>query len=112
MTNEEVAADIISIIRKYAIGSPLVSHEERIHRAVEKLKKAHHFTAQESSWISRMEKYLIEESVLNVKVFDEDTRFRSRGGFKKIDKIFKNQLQNVVIELNRYLYDDDGGKTA
>ena len=112
VTNEEVAADIISIIRKYAIGSPLVSHEERIHRAVEKLKKAHHFTAQESSWISRMEKYLIEESVLNVKVFDEDTRFRSRGGFKKIDKIFKNQLQNVVIELNRYLYDDDGGKTA
>lgn len=31
-----------------------------------------------------MEKYLMEESVLNVGVFDEDTRFRSEGGFSRI----------------------------
>lgn len=41
MTNEEIAADIISLIRRYAIGSTLISHEARIRRAVDKLKKAH-----------------------------------------------------------------------
>lgn len=111
LTNEEMAADIISLIRRYAIGSTLISHEARIRRAVDKLKKAHKFTAIEQKWIGRMEKYLMEESVLNVGVFDEDTRFRSEGGFKKIDRIFQNKLESLVLELNEYLY-DDGGRSA
>lgn len=111
LTNEEMAADIISLIRRYAIGSTLISHEARIRRAVDKLKKAHKFTAIEQKWIGRMEKYLLEESVLNVSVFDEDSRFKSAGGFKKIDRIFQNHLENIVLELNEYLY-DDGGRSA
>ena len=111
LTNEEIAADIISLIRRYAIGSELIGHEARIHRAVDKLKRAHKFTKQEQSWISRMEKYLMEESVLNVTVFDEDSRFKSAGGFAKINKVFQNQLESVVLEFNDYLY-DDGGRIA
>ena len=111
MTNEEIAADIISLIRRYAIGSVLISHEARIRKAVEKLVKAHKFSKQEMNWIKRMETYLMNESVLNVKIFDEDVRFKEQGGFKKIDKVFQNQLENIVLELNTYLY-DDGGKTA
>ena len=111
LTNEEMAADIISLIRRYAIGSTLISHEARIRRAVDRLKKAHKFTAIEQKWIGRIEKYLMEESVLNVGVFDEDTRFKGEGGFKKIDRIFQNQLESIVLELNEYLY-DDGGRSA
>ena len=111
MTNEEIAADIISLIRRYAIGSTLISHEARIRRAVDKLKKAHKFSKQELNWIARMEKYLMEESVLNVTVFDEDGRFKSQGGFAKINKVFGNKLESIVLELNEYLY-DDGGKIA
>lgn len=111
LTNEEIAADIISLIRRYAIGSALISHEARIRRAVDKLKKVHNFSKQEMSWIGRMEKYLMEESVLNVQVFDEDSRFKSNGGFAKINKIFQNQLEKIVLELNEYLY-DDGGRIA
>ena len=111
LTNEEIAADIISLIRRYSIGSALISHEARIRRAVDKLKKAHKFTQQELGWISRMEKYLLEESVLNVGVFDEDSRFKSKGGFAKINKAFANKLESIVLELNEYLY-DDGGRTA
>lgn len=111
MTNEEMTADIISLIRRYALGSPLISHEERIHRAVEKLEKNHKFSKMELNWLKRIEKYLIEESVINVSVFDEDSRFKAQGGFKKIDKVFQNQLRNVIKELNGYLY-DDGGSAA
>lgn len=111
MTNEEIAADIITLIRRYAIGSTLISHEARIRRAVDRLKKAHNFSRQELNWITRMEKYLMEESVLNVTVFDEDGRFKSQGGFAKINKVFGNKLESVILELNEYLY-DDGGKIA
>ena len=111
VTNEEIAADIISLIRRYAIGSTLISHEARIRKAVDKLKKAHSFSKQELNWLARMEKYLMEESVLNVSVFEEDGRFKAQGGFAKLDKVFRNQLENIVLELNEYLY-DDGGHTA
>jgi len=112
LTNEEIAADIISLIRRYAIGSALISHEARIRRAVDKLKKAHKFSKQELSWIGRMEKYLMEESVLNVSVFDDDSRFKGAGGFAKIDKVFANKLENIVLELNEYLYDDGGTESV
>ena len=111
LTNEEMAADIISLIRRYAIGSVLISHEARIRKAVDRLRKAHTFTMQEQNWIKRMEDYLLNEAVLNVQVFDEDSRFKSQGGFAKINKVFGNKLESVVIELNEYLY-DDGGRTA
>ncbi|MFR6272580.1 type I restriction-modification system endonuclease [Blautia sp.] len=111
LTNEEITADIISLIRRYAIGSVLISHEARIRKAVDKLKKAHNFSKQELSWISRMEKYLMEESVLNISVFDEDGRFKAQGGFAKINKVFQNKLESIVLELNEYLY-DDGGNVA
>ncbi|MBQ6601977.1 MAG: type I restriction-modification system endonuclease [Eubacterium sp.] len=108
MTNEEITADIISLIRRYAIGSALISHEARIRKAVDRLKKAHSFSKQELNWIARMEKYLMEESVLNISVFDEDGRFKAQGGFAKINKVFQNKLESIVLELNEYLYDDGG----
>ncbi|MCD8300301.1 MAG: type I restriction-modification system endonuclease [Clostridiales bacterium] len=111
LTNEDMAADIISLVRRYAIGSPLVSHEARIRSAVDKLRKAHDFTKLELNWIRRIEDYLLNESVLNVGVFDEDSRFKSQGGFARIDKVFGNKLESIVLELNEYLY-DDGGKAA
>ena len=111
MTNQEMAADMISLIRRYAIGSPLISHEERIHKAVEKLVQNHDFNKTEINWMKRIEKYLIQESVINVSVFDEDSRFKAEGGYARINKIFKLQLKDYIRELNGYLY-DDGGRSA
>lgn len=110
-SNADITADLISLIRRYAIGSPLLDHKTRIHHAVAKLKAAHDFTAQQKNWIDRIEKYLVEESVINVSVFDEDARFKSRGGYKRIDKVFGAHLNDVILELNTYLYEDNGGQT-
>ena len=111
LTNTEITADIITLIRRYAVGSSLISHEARIRRAVDRLKKAHSFSKAELNWLERIEKYLMKESVLNIDVFDDDYRFYEQGGFKKINKVFDNQLESIVLELNEYLY-DDGGHTA
>lgn len=108
MTNTEMVADIISLVRRYAIGSELLSHEERIRRAIERLKAAHAFSRQELNWLGRIESYLVNDSVLNVSVFDSDERFKGKGGFKKLDKVFHGELAGIVRELNAYLYDDRG----
>lgn len=106
VTKEECVADIIGFIRCYAIGCSLVSHEDRIHNAVKKLCKAHDFTAGEKKWIDRIEKYLINESVVNVQTFDEEPAWKIQGGFAKINKVFGNKLTEIIKELNTYLYED------
>lgn len=106
--NAEITADIISLIRRAALGSPLVSHEERIRRAVKKLKDAHRFTSMEENWLKRIEQYLIKDSVIRAETFDEDPRFSSAGGYQKINKAFSGRLGDILRELNTYLYEDHG----
>lgn len=110
LKNEEIAADIISLIRQQALGSSLLSHEERIKKAVERLKKNHSFSKMELGWIERIEKNLLQETVLDKSTFNAGS-FKTVGGFDKINKIFKNQLEDIIGELNDYLY-DDGGNVA
>lgn len=110
LTNQDIAADIISIIRQQALGSPLVSHETRIRAAIAKLRQNHHFTAMQNNWLSRIEKNLLAESVIDEETFNTGA-FKSSGGFSRVNKQFDGNLKSIIIELNTYLY-DDGGKTA
>ena len=105
-SNTTITADIIGLIRRYAVNAPLLNHEDRVHRAVERLKHAHDFSAKELKWLDRIEKYLIKESVLTPQTFDESPLFRDKGGFGAFDKVFGNRLAGLVAELNGYLYDE------
>lgn len=109
-TNEEIAADIISFIRSQALGSQLLGHNERIQKAISKLKVAHNFSKMELDWIDHIEKFLLTETVLGEETFNLGG-FRDFGGYNRIDKLFKNKLKDYIVELNTYLY-DDGGKVA
>ena len=109
MTNSEIAADIISFIRRYTLGSKLLNHNDKIISAVNRLKAAHNFNQQELNWINRIEKYLLNESVINLESFDEiGTAFKSAGGFKRIDKAFGGNLANIIAELIKKLLKNFG----
>lgn len=106
LSNKEIVADIISLVRRYAIGSPLISHSERVRYAIDKLKADHNFSKIELGCLSRIEQYLENELLLRPEVFDEDPRFRQQGGFKHVDFIFGNNLNTVINEFNTNYYDD------
>ena len=105
LKNEDMTADIITFIRQQAIGSPLISHEERIKNAVNKLKKNHNFSQMERDWLGRIEAHLLHESIVDKETFDTGA-FKTKGGYKVINKIFQNKLDEIVSELNDYLYED------
>ena len=106
VTNADLTVDIISVIRTCAIGSPMQSHEDRIKKAVAKLKANHNFSPVELGWLNVIEANLLQENVLEDSVFDNEVIFRNKGGFKRIDKDFKFQLHALINELNKYLYED------
>lgn len=104
MTNEEIAADIISFIRQRSIGDALIGKDERIHNAVEGLKKAHpEFTKIQLNWLAKIEEHLKSEVVLNREFF-EDAAFRNKGGYQAVNKAFGDRLDAIIDEINELMY--------
>lgn len=105
--NEDIAADIISFIRRSALGSALIAHDERIREAVKKLRASHDFTKMQLDWLERIETSLLAETIVDKETF-ESGAFKTNGGFARMDKIFGGKLNDYIEELNDYLYDDGG----
>ena len=104
MTNEDIAADIISFIRQKSIGDALISKDERIHTAITKTKKAHpELSKVQLNWLDRIEAYLLKEVVLNRESFDAP-QFKMKGGYPAVDKAFGNRLEAIIDEINGYMY--------
>lgn len=101
--NENIAADIISFIRTLSIGSSLVSHEERIRKAIESIKQLKEWNKVQLKWIDRFEKQLLKETILRQEDLDEPP-FNEAGGFSRLNKIFEEQLGEVISQLNKNLY--------
>ena len=104
MSNEDITVDIISFIRRQAIGSALINHEERIKNAVQKVKKMHQWTKIQVGWLDRIEAQLVVESVIDKEAFTMGA-FKNHGGFTKIDKILGGKLEQVINEINDNLYE-------
>ena len=101
--NQDIAADIISFIRTLAMGTTLVSHEERIQNAIKKVKTLKDWNKIQLKWIDRFEKQLLQEDIIKPEDLDVNP-FDEAGGFQRLDKIFENQLQMVLDTMNEHLY--------
>lgn len=100
--NQDIAADIISYIRTLALDTVLVSHDDRIKNAILKVKAMKNWNATQLKWIERFEKQLLHEDIFDT-VYINDT-FREEGGLPRIQKIFNNELDQVIQLLNDNLF--------
>lgn len=104
LTNEDIAADIISFIRQRSLGDALISKNERIKSAIKKTKDAHpELNTLQKNWLDRIENYLLQETVLNEESFEAEA-FKNKGGFRAVDKAFGNNLKAMIDEINNNMY--------
>ncbi len=103
LSNHEIVADIIAHIRTCALGSELIGHKERITNAVNKLKDNHKWNAIQLKWLDKIEQQLLKESIITAEDLNKPP-FSIDGGKKRLDKIFKNETDLIIKELNEYLY--------
>lgn len=101
--NEDIAADIISFIRTMALGSSLISHEERIRKAVDTIRGLKQWNVTQGKWIDRFEKQLLQENILTVQDLN-DAPFIDKGGFDRLNRIFDDELDQLISKLNEALY--------
>lgn len=104
MTNEDIAADIISFIRQRSLGDVLIGKDERIHNAIVKTKANHPELGKlQLNWLDRIETYLKKEVILNRETFDSPA-FKMKGGYNAVNKAFGNNLNAFIDEINEYMY--------
>jgi type I restriction enzyme R subunit len=101
--NVDIAADIISFIRTIALGDTLVSHEERIRKAVEKVRVMKSWNKIQQKWIDRFEHQLLSENILQHEDLNQ-APFNENGGFDRLNKVFEEQLDQLISQLNENLY--------
>lgn len=107
MTNEDITADIIAFIRQKAIGSALISKEDRVKNAMKKIKKEFKFTPLQEKWLQKIEKYMLKEIIIDREVF-EMGNFKREGGFNRYNTVFDNHLDEIIDKLKNHMFDEDG----
>jgi type I restriction enzyme R subunit len=103
--NEDIAADIISFIRTLSLGSHLVDHETRIRNAVNKIRAMKSWNKTQEKWLGRFEAQLIHENILRKEDLERPP-FAEEGGFIRLNKIFEQQLENLLQQINENLYSE------
>lgn len=107
VNKEATAANIISFIRQAALGTPLESEEALVERAMSKVYGLAEWTPTQMKWLERIKKQLLLNNVLgpNAQVaFDSNDAFRSRGGYKGMQRIFKDKTDEIVDVINDIIF--------
>ena len=99
----DTSADIIAFIRTLALDTELVPPEQRVKNAINKIKSSRSWNKTQLKWIERFEKQLIAETILTKQDLDLQP-FVSEGGFKRLNDIFEDKLEPLILQLNEYLF--------
>jgi type I restriction enzyme R subunit len=95
-------ADIISMI-KHAVDEqePLLSAEERIEMAFQKVMAGKTFNDEQNKWSEKIKCHLIENLTIDKEDFDILPIFQRLGGWAVADRAFGGLLGGLLHEINR-----------
>ena len=94
-------ADVISMVKHAAAQqAPLLTAEERVNRAVDKLIENHPFTTEQKQWLSLVREHLVRNLSMDEEDFDLTPLLEMRGGKAKVRKVF-GDLPSLVSALNQ-----------
>lgn len=99
----DTSADIIAYIRTLALDTELITPAQRVRNAIIKIKALKSWNKTQLKWIERFEKQLLAETILTRQDLDLQP-FLSEGGFNRLNHIFEDDLDNLIHQLNGYLF--------
>ena len=95
------AVDIISMVKHAAKESePLLSPEERVNLAIKKVTAGKNLNDEQQKWIEYIKEHLKQNMTLDEEDLKELPVFTDRGGLNKFKKVFANEYDNIIKEIN------------
>ena len=101
LTHQKALVDIISMVKHAADGEqPLLTAEERVRLALERLSEGRSFTAEQQRWLERIRQHLVENLTIDRDDFDAVPVLSHSGGWRRADRVFGGQLDSIIQDLN------------
>jgi type I restriction enzyme, R subunit len=93
--------DIISMVKHAAREeAPLLTAEERVRSAFQKVTAGKEFTEEQRQWLDRIHDHLIENLSIDQEDFEELPVFTRFGGWGRANRVFDNQLNVIIKQIN------------
>ncbi len=92
--------DIISMIKHADKKEPLLSVNERIDKAIEKVFGDKILDSAQQEWITYIKEHLITNLTLEEDDFNDMPVFESHGGLGRFKKLFKDDYKVLITEIN------------
>ncbi len=103
-THHKALVDIISMVKRAAIeSSPLMTAEERVNAAVERVTAGRELSADQQKWIEYIRQHLVQNLSIERDDFEVIPVLFDRGGWGRANRVFDGQLDGLINDLNREL---------
>ena len=97
----QAVADIISLVKNAADAeSPLLTAEQRVQRAFDRLQTKLTLTTEQQQWLTLIREHLISNLSLDESDFDNQPIFADRGGAARARRLFGRQLPTLITRIN------------
>ncbi|OGV84309.1 MAG: restriction endonuclease subunit R, partial [Lentisphaerae bacterium RIFOXYB12_FULL_60_10] len=93
--------DIISMVKHAASDQePLLTAAERVDRAMATITAGRTFKPEQQRWLDRIREHLITNLTIDREDFDALPIFTRDGGWGVANRIFENNLQDLILRIN------------
>lgn len=101
LVHNKSLADIISMVKHAAKEQePILSAEERVDKALAKVKAGKSFNDDQLNWLGLIREHLIKNLTIEKDDFEYAPIFERQGGETKAKKIFGDNLETLIEEIN------------
>jgi type I restriction enzyme R subunit len=93
--------DIISMVKHAAKETePLLSPDERVNQAIQKVIAGKKLNNEQQKWMEYIKEHLKQNMTLGEEDLKELPVFTDRGGLTKFKKVFANEYEKIIDEIN------------
>jgi type I restriction enzyme, R subunit len=104
VAHHKALVDIISMVKRAARDtSPLYTAEERVDQAVRRVIDGRTLSTDQANWVEYIRQHLIANLSIDREDFDNVPVLLNRGGWRRANKVFDGELEQLLDTLNREL---------
>ena len=101
LVHNKALADIISMVKHAAKEEePICTAEERVDQAMKRIATEKSFNEEQMKWLGYIREHLIKNLTIGMEDFEYAPVFERHGGKGKADKVFNNELEFMISEIN------------
>jgi type I restriction enzyme R subunit len=102
--HQKALVDIISMVKRAAVDtSPLLTSEERVNHAVDRVIAGRQLTDAQATWMEYIRQHLVQNLSIDREDFDAIPILSGHGGWGRANRVFDGRLAELLDELNEGL---------